>query len=235
MMYSLRIKTWLLKNEDFLLSEGRATLLKHIDRERSLLKASERMGMSYRHAWGTIREMEEVLGKKVVHSRRGGRDGGRTTLTKAGEDILKEYTLRTEEAVGFVEKGSVRLAVDGIIIYKGRLVAVQRAYDPFKGRFALPGGFVEVGEKTEDAIVREAREETGLKTAVKRLVGVYSSPDRDPRGHVASSVYELDVVGGRLLKKNEEVKSIGLFPLNKVPKLAFDHSRILKDYLSNPS
>jgi len=233
-MYSLRIKTWLLKNEKFLLSEGRAMLLKYIEEEKSLLKASERMEMSYRHAWGTIKEIEEALGKNIVSSLRGGREGGRTTLTSAGKEILSQYAKRTEEAVKFVEKGHIRLAVDGVILHKGRLVLVQRAYEPYKGKFALPGGFVELGEKTEEAVVREAHEETGLKTAVKRLLGVYSAPKRDPRGHVASSVYELKVLGGKL-KKNDEVASIKLFPLNKVPKLAFDHSRIVKDYIASLS
>ncbi|MCK5548512.1 MAG: NUDIX hydrolase [Thermoplasmata archaeon] len=148
---------------------------------------------------------------------------------------MKEYSHRTEESVKFAEGDSLRLAVDGIVIHQGNLVTVQRAYEPFKGRYALPGGFVETGEKTEKAVVREVREETGLKVSVKKLVGVYSSPNRDPRGHVVSSVYELKVIGGRLLEKSEEVTSIGLFPLEKVPKLAFDHSQILKDYLSSPT
>lgn len=233
-MYSLRIKSWLLKGNKFILSEGRARLLEHIEREKSLLKASEKMGMSYRHAWGTIKELEEALGKKVVRSLRGGKEGGRTTLTKAGKDILKEYVCRTEEAVKFVENRGIRLAVDGIIIRKGKLVLVQRAYEPYEGRYALPGGFVEPGERTEEAVVREALEETGLRTAVKRLIGVYSSPDRDPRGHVVSSVYELKVLGGKL-RGSDEVKSIRSFALTNLPKLAFDHSKIVKDYLAKPS
>jgi len=233
-MYSLRIKSWLLKGSKFLLSEGRARLLEHVEREKSLLKASEKMDMSYRHAWGTIKEIEEALGKKIVHSLRGGKEGGKTTLTKAGKEILNEYVHRTKEAVEFVENRGIRLAVDGIIVRKGKLVLIQRAYEPFKGRYALPGGFVELGEKTEEAVVREALEETGLRTKVKRLVGVYSSPDRDPRGHVVSSVYELKVLGGKL-KTSDEVKMIKSFALTNLPKLAFDHSKIVKDYLAKPS
>lgn len=229
MMYRLRIKTWLLDGEEFLLSEGRAELLRLIDAEKSLLKASERMGMSYRHAWGTIKEIEEALGRKVVASSRGGREGGRTSLTKAGREILWQYTNRTNDALKFVEGKSTKLAADAIILIKGRIVLVKRAYPPFKGRFALPGGFVEHGERTEEAAVREAFEETGLRTRVKRLVGVYSAPGRDPRGHVVSSVYELKVTGGRL-RTSDESKEVRTFPLKRTPRLAFDHSRIVKDY-----
>jgi 8-oxo-dGTP diphosphatase len=64
-----------------------------------------------------------------------------------------------------------------------RLVLIRRGTDPFEGQWALPGGFVEVGETTEDAAVREAEEETGLRVELVRLIGVYSEPDRDPRGH----------------------------------------------------
>lgn len=233
-MYTLRIKTWLLEDEKFLLSEGRAELLRLIDTEKSLLKASEKMGMSYRHAWGTIKELEESLGKKVVQSSRGGKEGGRTRLTKAGKEVLWEYTNKTSEAVRFVEGKGIKLAADAIIVQNGRIMLVKRAYPPFKGRFALPGGFVEPGERTEEAVVREAFEETGLKTRVKRLVGVYSAPDRDPRGHVVSSVYELKVIGGRP-RTSDEVKEIGTFPLKRIPRLAFDHSRIVKDFLSTLS
>src|SRR5437879_8292229 len=90
------------------------------------------------------------------------------------------------------------VAVDGIVLHGGKLVAVRRKNEPYRGMPALPGGFVELGETTVDAVVREVREETGLETRVKRLVGVFSDPRRDPRGHVISIVYELDAVGGRL-------------------------------------
>src|SRR3989441_12014766 len=68
---------------------------------------------------------------------------------------------------------------------------------------ALPGGFVELGETTVEAVVREVREETGLETRVTRLVGVFSDPKRDPRGHVISIVYELEAIGGRLKDRSD--------------------------------
>ncbi|RLI39304.1 NUDIX hydrolase, partial [Candidatus Bathyarchaeota archaeon] len=83
-----------------------------------------------------------------------------------------------------------RVAVDVVLIRAdGSLVLVRRGREPFKGMWALPGGFIEYGERAEEAAVREAEEETGLKVRVEGLVGVYSRPDRDPRWHVISIAY----------------------------------------------
>jgi len=113
------------------------------------------------------------------------------------------------------------------------VVLVERKYPPFKGAFALPGGFVEYGESTEQAVVREIQEETGLKTRVERLVGVYSDPDRDPRGHTVSAVYVLEILGGEL-RAGSDAQKVGVFSKSEFPKLAFDHKQILKDALSDP-
>src|SRR5256885_12474508 len=89
------------------------------------------------------------------------------------------------------------VAVDGIVLHGGKLVAVRRKNEPYRGMPALPGGFVELGETTVEAVVREVREETGLETSVTRLVGVFSDPQRDPPGHGISIVYELEATGRR--------------------------------------
>src|SRR2546422_5115967 len=89
------------------------------------------------------------------------------------------------------------VAVDGIVLHGGKLVAVRRKNDPYRGMPALPGGFVELGETTVEAVVREVREETGLETRVKRLGGVFSDPKREPRGHGISIGYELQATRGR--------------------------------------
>src|SRR3989454_11373126 len=88
------------------------------------------------------------------------------------------------------------VAVDGIVLQDGKLVAVRRKNEPYRGMPALPGGFVELGETTVEAVVREVREGTGLETSVKRLVGVFSDPRRDPRGPGISIVAQLDAVCG---------------------------------------
>src|SRR3989442_14405570 len=97
-----------------------------------------------------------------------------------------------------VAQAQPSVAVDGIVLHGGKLVAVRRKNEPYRGMPALPGGFVELGETTVIAVVREVREETGLETSVKRLVGGFSDPRRGPRGHVISTVYKLDAIGGRL-------------------------------------
>ena len=93
---------------------------------------------------------------------------------------------------------SPKLTVDGVIIKNEKILLIKRKKQPFERKWALPGGFVEYGEKTEDAVIREVFEETGLKTKINHLAGVYSDPDRDPRGHTVSIVYVLDICGGEL-------------------------------------
>lgn len=121
-----------------------------------------------------------------------------------------------------------RLAVD-ILIRTGRgIVLVQRKNEPFKGRWAIPGGFVEYGERVEEAAIREAEEETGLKVKLKRLIGIYSDPDRDPRGHVVSICYLAEPIGGRL-RAASDANRVRVFRRIPWKNLAFDHAKILKE------
>ncbi len=122
----------------------------------------------------------------------------------------------------------ITLTVDAIIPYKGGIVLVRRKNEPFKGKYALPGGIVEYGERVEDAAVREAEEETGLKCKIERLVGVYSDPNRDPRGHFVSICFILIPVGGEL-KAGSDAEDVKVFKLEELPELAFDHEKMIKD------
>jgi 8-oxo-dGTP diphosphatase len=123
-----------------------------------------------------------------------------------------------------------RIAVDAIILMDDYVVLIKRRNPPFQGHYALPGGFVEIGEFVEDAVVREAKEETGLDVRVERFLGIYDDPKRDPRGHVISIAYVCKVVGGKL-EAGSDAKDASWIPVKEMKKikLAFDHAKILAD------
>jgi 8-oxo-dGTP diphosphatase len=122
-----------------------------------------------------------------------------------------------------------KLMVDVVIPSEKGVVLIRRANEPFKGRWALPGGFVEVGETVEEAADREAAEETGLAVEVARLVGVYSDPERDPRGHNVSVAFLARVLSGDLAAGTDAAEVSVLDPSSV--ELAFDHARIVADAL----
>ncbi len=123
-----------------------------------------------------------------------------------------------------------KLTADGIVLKENKILLIKRKNYPFKGKWALPGGFVEYGEKVEDAVIREVYEETGLKTSINKIFGVYSDPDRDPRGHTVTIVYLLDIKGGEL-KSNDDASDAKFFNVKELPELSFDHDIIIKDIL----
>lgn len=122
------------------------------------------------------------------------------------------------------------LTVDIIIRYRGGIVLVNRKNEPLG--WSIPGGFVDYGETVESAAVREAKEETNLDIAIDRQFHVYSNPQRDPRGtHSITLVIIADSKGE--LKAGDDAKEVRVFSLDKpLPKLAFDHAQILKDYMN---
>ncbi len=119
------------------------------------------------------------------------------------------------------------IAADVIIEIDGRIVLIERRNYPYG--WAIPGGFVDIGETVEDAAVREMREETGLEVEIVDMMGVYSRPDRDPRGHTVSVVYVGRAHGTP--QAADDAKSAALFYPDALPSpLAFDHAEILADY-----
>ena len=120
-----------------------------------------------------------------------------------------------------------KLMVDVVIPSEAGVVLVRRGSGPFEGQWALPGGFVEVGETVKEAAVREAAEETGLAVEVSRLIGVYSDPDRDPRGHNVSVAFLARVLSGQM-KASSDASEVDVLDPATV-ELAFDHRRIIDD------
>lgn len=123
--------------------------------------------------------------------------------------------------------------VDLIVENNEEILLVKRKNEPFKNYWALPGGFIEYGkESLEEAAVRELHEETSLISSVNnlQLIGVYSHPNRDPRGHIISHVYHVSFYSG-LIKAGDDALRVKKFPINNLPKLAFDHEKILHDYI----
>ena len=116
----------------------------------------------------------------------------------------------------------------------GYVVLVRRKVKPFRGKWALPGGFVRTGESVENAAQRELNEETGLNNTLLSQCGVYSLPERDPRGHVVSIAYTATVsMGGRSLRPSGDAQDVAWFALDALPPLAFDHDQILADARRN--
>ena len=125
--------------------------------------------------------------------------------------------------------------VDTIIQNDSKILLVKRKKDPFKQKMVLPGGFINEGERVEDAAIREVKEETSLDIEIDNILGVYSDPSRDPRGHVMSTVFI-----GKISDKSDKIApiagddaaSIKWVDLASIEEesFGFDHKKILKDY-----
>ncbi|NPA11434.1 MAG: NUDIX hydrolase [Epsilonproteobacteria bacterium] len=126
------------------------------------------------------------------------------------------------------------LTVDGIVRiftpeFRG-IVLIKRKNPPLG--FALPGGFVDYGETVEDALLREMKEELNLDVEIVSLQGIYSDPKRDNRLHTASAVFVCNAY--KMPKAGDDAKEAIVIKLEDIEwdKLVFDHSKILKDYLT---
>ncbi len=148
----------------------------------------------------------------------------------------KEFKIFEKSVYGYVEHILYKLSegpyvtVDAIIECKGGIVLIERSNPPYG--LALPGGFVDCGESLEEAVCREAKEETNLTLTNLRQFHTYSKPDRDPRFHTIGTVF---IARGKGTPKfGDDAKGLRVVARKDLMKFnyAFDHKEIIKDYLS---
>lgn len=109
------------------------------------------------------------------------------------------------------------------------VLLVQRKNEPFKGQWALPGGFVDKGEDLDVAVKRELEEETGVIISQVEQLGTFGNPNRDPRGRMVSVAYMAEVnMADVELQAADDASDAQWFPLDELPELAFDHEHIIK-------
>ena len=113
-----------------------------------------------------------------------------------------------------------------------KVLLIQRGNDPFKGKWAFPGGFMNMDETTEQCAIRELKEETGLGISQVNQIGVYSKVDRDPRGRTLSVAYLAIVDKPYEVKGQDDAAKAEWFLLKDLPELAFDHDEIMTDAIT---
>ncbi|MBA2853139.1 8-oxo-dGTP diphosphatase [Methanococcus maripaludis] len=159
-------------------------------------------------------------------------------LLKIKDESMEKEVL--DELINFLDKKyagkvvaepyrRINLTVDILIKYKSGIVLIKRKNEPYKDYWAVTGGFVEYGERVEEAAKREAKEETGLDIDNLKLIGVYSDPSRDSRGHTVTVAFLADGIG--TLKSGSDAKDARICNLDELNEIdfAFDHKKLIDD------
>ena len=129
----------------------------------------------------------------------------------------------------------ISITVDAVVFRKNdkdlELLLIQRKNEPFKNQWALPGGFLEVDEELETGAKRELKEETGLHIQRLTQLRAFGELGRDPRGRTISVAFYGYAEGDTTVKASDDAKGAQWFPVSELPKLAFDHAKIIEDVL----
>jgi 8-oxo-dGTP diphosphatase len=134
---------------------------------------------------------------------------------------------KCEHCGRFANRG---ISIDAVIVDNKKILLIKRGSDPYKGFWALPGGYVEWNESTQDAVKREVKEELNLDVIACDLIGVYSNPERHPK-QVIDIAYSVKTTGDP--KSGDDATDFVWLPLTELPdELAFDHRIIISDFLN---
>jgi 8-oxo-dGTP diphosphatase len=120
------------------------------------------------------------------------------------------------------------VTVDIVLFNRNEVLLIKRARAPFKGQWALPGGFVDEGESLEAAAARELKEETGLYGIGLEQIGAFGDPGRDPRGHTISIAFAALLENRPEAKAADDAEDARWHRVARPPKLAFDHKKIIR-------
>ncbi|MDP6869531.1 MAG: NUDIX hydrolase [Candidatus Poseidoniaceae archaeon] len=123
------------------------------------------------------------------------------------------------------------IAVDAVVVNNGKILLIRRGNEPWKGKLALPGGFVDVEEDPKNAVLRELKEETGIVGEVERVICVKGNPERDPRGHVISIAYLVTADGEPVA--GDDAENAEWYTLSEINNLAGDHMEIISEFANN--
>ena len=126
------------------------------------------------------------------------------------------------------------VTTDCIVITKEpepKVLLIQRGFDPYKGCWAFPGGFMNMDETTEECAIRELEEEAGLRLSKVQQIGTYSKVDRDPRGRTITVAYLAIIDKPVAVTGQDDAAKAEWFPIDALPPLAFDHEDIIRDVI----
>lgn len=148
-----------------------------------------------------------------------------TNNRKLGEDIMN-YTYKYPRPA--VTADCVVMTLET----KARVLLIERGNEPYKGHWAIPGGFLNIDETTEQCAIRELEEETGLRIDKVHQIGAYSKVDRDPRGRTISVAYLATVEESLEARGQDDAAKAKWFYIDDLPPLAFDHDEIMADAIA---